>query len=212
MLALHRFDLKRSLGAVEPLIAGVASDLASWTRARGRRQGQRFLLGPDGRPDPRVYACLASAKWRNLSSEPEKDYTYSVVVWLNFLHILGVEWWDATDDDVEEFLFWRVTDPVNSERIQTNSFSRDLAGLKKFYKWVGRKYGVANPFEDFDAPRIVRRANVKWMDQAGFARWLDLGIRGNGPGRPARPVVARPQQTARYRVLPEHLRQRPPRR
>ncbi len=184
---LHRFDLKRSLGEIEPLLAGVASDLASWTRARAGRQGQRFLLGPDGRPDPRINACLASAKWRNLSSETEKDYTYSVVVWLNFLYILGVEWWEATNDHVEEFMFWRVTDPVNSERIQTNSFSRDLAGLKKFYKWVGGKYGIANPFEDFDAPRIIRRANVKWMDPAGFTRWLDLGIRGMDlDGRPDR--------------------------
>ncbi|MFF4510435.1 site-specific integrase [Streptomyces mirabilis] len=182
---LHRLDLKRDLGELEPFLVGGVEDLAQRARLRGARHGQGFVLGPDGRPDPRVNACLTSAKWRNLGRETEKDYSYSLVVWLNFLHILGAQWWEATEDHAEEFLFWRVTDPANGERIQTSSFSRDLAGLKKFYRWVGRKYGIANPFEDFDAPPIARRSNVKWFDPAGFARWLDLGIRGMDlDGRP----------------------------
>lgn len=170
--------MRRALGELDGKLAGIDSDLGSWSRARGVRQGQRFLLGPTGCPDLRVNACLGSAKWRNLGSESEKDYTYSLAVWLNFLLVMGVEWWEATDDHAEEFFFWRVTDPANSDRIETNSFSRDLAGLKKFYRWVGKKYGVSDPFVDFDAPRIVRRANVKWLDPAGYTRWLDLGIRG----------------------------------
>lgn len=49
------------------------------------------------------------------------------MVWLNFLLTRDVNWWEATEDDAEEFLFWRVTDPANDGRVQTNSFSRDLA-------------------------------------------------------------------------------------
>jgi len=141
------------------------------------QDGQRFLIGPDGRPDLRVNACLGSAKWRNLSQHTSRDYTYSVGVWLNFLVPLQVNWWSAVEDDAEEFLFWRVTDPANVERVQTNSFARDLAALKKFYRWMSR-YGVVNPFEGFDAPRAVRRQDVKWLDPGGYRRWLDLGIRG----------------------------------
>jgi hypothetical protein len=182
---VHRFSLGRSYGELADLVTGIAPDLDSWARARGVRDGQRFLIGPDGRPDLRVNACLGSAKWRNLKERSQRDYTYSVGVWLNFLLALGVNWWDAQESDAEEFFFWRVTDPENSDRVQSNSFSRDLAALQKFYRWTRKNFGTANPFEDFDAPRATRREDVKWLDPGGFKRWLDLGVRGMDlSGRP----------------------------
>ncbi|MEV0536203.1 site-specific integrase [Kitasatospora sp. NPDC050463] len=170
---------------MEDLLPG-RGDMGSWARELGVRDGQRFMIGPEGRPDLRVNACLASAKWRNLRDRTGRDYTYSVGVWLNYLAQVQVSWWEAVEDDAEEFLFWRVTDPANDERVQTNSFSRDLAALKKFYKWMSR-YGIANPFADFDSPRAVRSADVKWLDPGGYRRWRDLGIRGMDlSGRPDR--------------------------
>ncbi|MFD7627548.1 site-specific integrase [Streptomyces sp. NPDC059851] len=154
------------------------ADARAWARELGVRDGQRFLIGPDGRPDLRANACLASPRWRNLGETTVRDYTYSVAVWLNFLAALGTNWWEASEEDAEEFVFWRVTDPANADRVQTNTFSRDLAALQKFYKWVRSAYGVANPFEGFDAPRIVKSADVKWMDPGGYTRWRDLGLRG----------------------------------
>ncbi|MBT2405864.1 MULTISPECIES: site-specific integrase [unclassified Streptomyces] len=182
---VHRYDLARSVGELAEFVSGFAPDLAAWTKARGGREGQRFLLGPDGRPDLRINVCLGSAKWRNLAERSSRDYTYSLTVWLNFLLTRDVDWWEAGEDDAEEFLFWRVTDPENAGRVQTNSFSRDLAALKKFYRWMRTRYGVANPFDGFDAPRAARRQDVKWLDPGGYARWRDLGIRGMGlSGRP----------------------------
>lgn len=184
---MHRYDLDRSFGELTGLLSGFAPDLASWTKVRGGRDGQRFLLGPDGWPDSRVNACLGSAKWRNLAERSYRDYTYSLAVWLNFLLTRGVGWWEAVEDDAEEFLFWRLSDPANAERVQTNSFSRDLAALKRFYRWMRSNHGVANPFDGFDAPRATRQENVKWLDPGGYARWRDLGIRGlDLSGRPDR--------------------------
>ncbi|WP_406721913.1 site-specific integrase [Streptomyces althioticus] len=181
---VHRYDFFRDFGKLADLLSGIAPDLDSWTAAHSSKDGQRFLLGPDGRPDLRVNACLESTKWRNLRERTQRDYTYSLVVWLNFLLAHGVHWWQAVEDDAEEFLFWRVTDPANTERVQTNSFSRDLAGLKKFYKWM-RRYGIDNPFGDFDAPRARRAEDVKWLDAGGYKRWRDLGVRGMDlSGRP----------------------------
>ncbi|WP_331748715.1 site-specific integrase (plasmid) [Streptomyces chartreusis] len=166
---------------------GSRPDLESWAKARGGRDGQRFLLGPNGRPDLRINACLGSAKWRILAERTARDYTYSLVVWLNFLLTQGVNWWEAVEDDAEEFLFWRVTDPANTGRVQTSSFSRDLAALNKFYRWMRRRYGVENPFSDLDAPRARRTEDVKWLDVGGYKRWRDLGIRGRDlSGRPDR--------------------------
>lgn len=50
-----------------------------------------------------------------------------------------------------------------------------------------KRYGVLNPFDGFDAPRVARSEDVEWLDPGGYKRWLDLGIRGMGlSGRPDR--------------------------
>ena len=182
---VHRYDSRRAFGELAEQLQGFAPDLATWTTALGERDGQQFILGPDGLPDLRINACLGSTKWRKLDEGTQKDYGYSVEVWLNFLLTLGVNWWEATEDHADEFEFWRVTDPENPERVQTNSFSRDVAALKKFYSWVGPRYGIENPFADYDKPKIVRHHDVKWLDPNGYRRWLDLGVRGMDlSGRP----------------------------
>lgn len=175
---VHRYAL--GVAEVAELLGGVTENVISWANGLGVRDGQQFLLGPDGRPDLRVNACLGSARWRNLAEGTRRDYTYSLVVWLNFLVIRRVLWWEATEDDAEEFLFWRVTDPQNARRVTTGSFSRDMAGLNAFYRWMRSHYAVANPFDGFAAPRIARSADVKWLDPGAFARWRDLGVRGPG--------------------------------
>ncbi|MBS2545528.1 site-specific integrase [Catenulispora sp. NL8] len=177
---VHRYDLSRPGGELMELVARFAPDLPSWIRVRGVEDGQRFVVGPNGLPDLRINECLGSAKWRNLGERTRVSYTYSVVVWLNFLMARGADWWQATEDDAEEFVFWRMTDPANERRIAANSFSRDLAGLKKFYARMGKIHGVADPFEDIEAPRAARQENVKWLDPAGYRRWRDLGVRGMG--------------------------------
>lgn len=103
---------------------------------------------------------MGSAKWRHMAWRTLRDYAYSLLVWLNYLFTVGASWWDADDDVSSEFLFWRVTDPANEDRVGTGSFARDLAGLKKFYKLAAR-FGVLDPFADMNAPRIVRQADVK---------------------------------------------------
>lgn len=106
-------------------------------------------------------------------------------MWLNFLLTRGVNWWEASEDDAEQFFFWRLTDPENKGRVQANTFYRDLAALKKFYRWMGKKYGVVNPFDEIVAPRARRGEDVKWLDPGGYKRWRDLGVRGlDLSGRP----------------------------
>ena len=49
------------------------------------------------------------------------------------------------------------------------------------------KYGIANPFDGFGAPRARRQEDVKWLDPGGYRRWRDLGVRGlDLSGRPDR--------------------------
>lgn len=175
---VHQYDVERSWCALPDVVSGHASDLVTWIRARGGRHGQRFLLGPQGLPDLRVNGFLASARMRKLAATTNRDYAYSLALWLDFLDTSGCQWWEASEEDVEEFQFWRMTDPANDQRVEASSFARDLAACKTFYRFVERKYKTGNPFEGVAAPRGTRKADVKWLDPAAVVRWKDLGLRG----------------------------------
>ncbi|WP_248511471.1 site-specific integrase [Streptomyces sp. D2-8] len=136
------------------------------------------MIGLGGYPDLRVNAFLASPKMRVLAETTNRDYAYSLGLWLNFLLGRGVRWWEATEDDVAEFQFWRMTDPENEEAVGGSAFSKDVAACKKFYRWVRKKYRVADPFEEFGAPEAKRRSDVRWLDPAAVARWRDLALGG----------------------------------
>ncbi|MFZ3494395.1 site-specific integrase [Streptomyces sp. 5.8] len=140
-------------------------------------------------------AFLASARMRKLADTTNRDYAYSLALWLDFLDGMERQWWEASADDAEEFQFWRMTDPANDDRVEASSFARDLAACKTFYGFMGREHETPNPFEGMDRPRGVRKADVKWLDPAAVARWKDLGLRGRDlTGRPDRSWRGRNEQ------------------
>ncbi len=120
-------------------------------------------------------AFFASPGMRNLSELTNRDYAYSLALWLNFLLVLGRGWWEATEEDAAEFQFWRLIDPGNDRTVRMSSFARDVAGCRKFYRWAGRRYQVVDPFDELKYGRGRRQENVKWLDPAAIRRWRDLG-------------------------------------
>ncbi|MBF6439643.1 site-specific integrase [Nocardia cyriacigeorgica] len=137
------------------------------------------MLGPDGFPDARVNAFLASPTMRTLAETTNRDYAQCLALWLNFLEVHGRRWWEATEDDAEEFEFWRLTDPSNESTAGTSTLSKDIAACKKFYSWASRRYAdVVDVFADVEFPAAKREAAVKWLDPAALQRWRDLGLRG----------------------------------
>jgi site-specific recombinase XerC len=115
---------------------------------------------------------------RNRADNTSKAYAYSLGVWLNFLQSAGLNWQETTEDEVEAFQFWRLTDPRNGQPVEASSFARDVAACKSFYRWVGKRHAVVNPFEDYEPPRSRKGADVKWLDPAAATRWIDVGLRG----------------------------------
>jgi hypothetical protein len=181
---VFRYELERPRGAVgDPLLVAHAGLLAGLA-GRGRRHGQPFLVGPDGRVDDRVNAFFASAWMLGRSPLTWKKYAQSLGMWLNFLLVLGRRWDEAGEDDAECFKEWRLTEQCNPRLVETSTFAANLAGLRAFYRWAARRYGVADPVaavDDFDLkPRGVRGQDVKWLDPAGYRRWRDLGVGGLG--------------------------------
>jgi hypothetical protein len=186
---VFRYELERPQGTVDDPLLVAHAELLNGLAGRGRRRGQPFLIGPDGRPDDRVNAFFASPQMLSRSPLTWKKYAQSLGMWLNFLLVLGRRWDEATEDDAEYFKEWRLSEQSNPQLVEASTFAANLAGLRKFYRWAARRYGVADPvtaMDDFDLkPRGVRGQDVKWLDPAGYRRWRDLGIRGLGlDGRP----------------------------
>ncbi|WP_433438402.1 site-specific integrase [Nonomuraea sp. CA-141351] len=127
-------------------------------------------------------AFFASRRILVLSPSTWKKYAEALGLWLNFMLILGRNWWEATPEDAEYFKEWRLTDEANPRPVATITFRSNLAALRQFYSWASRHHGVLDPVaacDDFDlAPRGVRERDVKWLDPAGYRRWRDLGLRG----------------------------------
>jgi site-specific recombinase XerD len=185
--------------------------LAALQERHHAREGQRFLIGPDGRPDLRVNAFFVSPMMRVRSENTNRKYAYSLAIWLNFLsrHGEGRRWDEATSDEIEAFKFWRMTDPRNHRRVTGTTWHTDLAALSAFYGWTARKYGVSNPIvlrelrphrraiyastqtvhgptEMAAEPGTIRDSRPKWFTPAAVRQWVDLGLRGLAPdGRDA---------------------------
>ena len=182
---VFRYDIERpppNAVTTEPLSVApaVLADLAG----RGRRHDQPFLIGPDGRPDPRVNAFFASARMLARSPLTWGKYAQSIALWLNFLLVSGQRWDTASEEDAEYFKEWRLSDSRNPGLVSGGTFAANLAALRVFYRWAAGRYGVVDPVaavDDFDLrPHGVRDRRVKWLDPGGYRRWRDVGLRGLG--------------------------------
>jgi hypothetical protein len=179
----------------DPLARKFAARLPELLRAHGRRPGQPFVLGPDGRPDARVNAFFSSYPMTARDRDTWRKYAYALGLWLNFLAAWGRSWPQAVPADVEAFKFWRMADPANPRRVAAGTFKSDLVVLNVFYDWAARHHGVVSPVEMREvrapAPRGsveeiaagpvgIRSRDVKWFTPAGYRRWRDIGLRGFG--------------------------------
>jgi hypothetical protein len=74
---VHRYNFARWRGELPAKLGKYPDNLGSWVGAYGERDGRRFLIGPDGRPDERVNDFLGSAKMLNRAEKTNEAYAYS---------------------------------------------------------------------------------------------------------------------------------------
>ncbi|MEU2248526.1 integrase [Streptomyces sp. NPDC019224] len=177
-------------------------DLHARAAANGARHGTPVILGPEGKPDPKVNLFFRTGAMVDARPSTWRRYAYALVVWLEFLRVFGRRWQDATPRDVEAFKEWRLTDLRNDERVLPTSFDTDRAALNTFYVWAGHRYGVANPVasagvrlgrrpsfsgelegytggsRDPLRPAGSSRRQVKWMLRTAFEQWRNIGLCG----------------------------------
>lgn len=168
-------------------------DLEDRERAVGIRPGQPFLLTADGRPDMDVLLFFKSPSFQSLAPDSQASYALDIKVFLSFLSGQGVDWREATDDDVADFEFWRRRDDRNDARVSGSKFSRELAAINKFYGWQCQRGTVAkSPIvmthrklrsgETTTRPELrpksTRAFRVKWLTPKAYMRWRDVGLGG----------------------------------
>lgn len=197
---LDFYDFRRGLGSVEDLVPGVG-DVVARARRNGARDGTPFLLDPSGRADARINGFWRAPGVRGLAKSTQRRYAFSLKVWLDFLHAVGVSWEQADPSTVGMFKEWRLSTEDNVEHVMPGSFRADLAALRRFYVWAANQHGVENPVrlrvigEGFfgdevtkleATPSGIRRADVKWLTPKAFREWRNLGLRGfTAEGLPA---------------------------
>ncbi|MGW4330461.1 hypothetical protein ACWEKR_31785 [Nocardia sp. NPDC004573] len=98
------YDFQRRWANVDHLVDGVGDVLAQ-ARQNGAVDGTPFFVDPWGRADP-----LINAFWRapkpgamGLKVDTLRRYAFSLKVWLDFLHVIGVRWDEVGRDELAMF-------------------------------------------------------------------------------------------------------------
>jgi len=198
------YDFTASVTTPEAECLSGFGELHARAAANGARHGTPVLIGPGGWPDPRVNLFFRTGPMAEARPGTWRRYAYALVVWLDYLHVVGRGWVEATSSDVEAFKEWRLTSLDNAGRVQPTSFDTDRSALNSFYSWAGQRYGVANPVATAGAgprrsvppreealrrqsvgrdplrPAGSTRRQVKWMLRSAFEQWRNIGLCGYG--------------------------------
>jgi site-specific recombinase XerD len=168
-------------------------DLEQIESSLGVKRGDFFLLRPDGSPDRNVLAYFNSHSFRRLAADSQSSYSADLKVFLSHLERQGVDWRDATSEDILNYEHWRRRDENNPSRVQGAKFARELAALRRFFEWqlksgtisvspvsvvaVRRRDGTTG-FRTGLQPTNVRSTRVKWLTSRAYRRWRDVGLNG----------------------------------
>ena len=173
--------------------------LAAWAELLEQRldasPGQPYLLRPDGSFDDDVIRYCNSESFRRLALKSQLGYAYDLRSYLSFLGRHGVDWRDATGDDLVAYEYWRRRDPGNPKPISAATFEHELTAVRRFYVWQFRQGTVESVSMLTDRVRLPdgtigpaarlrlrteRSPKKMWLTPRQYRRWRDVGLRGYG--------------------------------
>lgn len=168
-------------------------DLEESESSLGIKPGDFFLLRPDGSADTDVLAYFNSASFRKLATDSQASYSADLKVFLSHLERQGIDWRDATPENILDYEHWRRRDENNLRRVEGAKFSRELAAVRRFFEWqlnrgtisaspltvvaVRRRDGSTS-FRTELQPSNVKSVRVKWLTSRAYRRWRDVGLGG----------------------------------
>ncbi|WP_308406499.1 site-specific integrase [Streptomyces sp. AC602_WCS936] len=182
-------------------VLGGWEDLGAREDRVGIHPGDPILLSPDWRVDEVLSRYLCRSSFARLAQETKRNYTDDYCVFFDFLWGRGMQWDEASADDLWDFEDWRTRSPRNPRRVGGARWNRGLAALARLYGWaVQHGYVPVNPVlmrtvvgrrgEIALVPaaraKNARTSDVRWLTPRAFRRWVDVGLRGHdADGRPA---------------------------
>lgn len=153
-------------------------DLAERERALGFKERQPILVSPLGRVDPRLSRIFRRSKFAAKSAGTQETYVPDLRLFFTYLWQRGLNWDEATPDDLADWEEWRLRGEGNPHTIGGAKWSRELAALRLFYSTaVNHGCMAVSPVQTRSvvlpggevvevaelAPTDVRSSNVKWL-------------------------------------------------
>ncbi|MEH0396227.1 tyrosine-type recombinase/integrase [Streptomyces sp. B21-088] len=155
--------------------------------------GDPFFVDPKGRVDPRLTLYTTRSAYAHLARSTRENYADDCCVFFNFLWQHGKNWDEARAENLLDFEDWRRWSPRNPQRIGGSKWNRELAAMRRLYKWaVGKRYMAASPVVEREVmgrqgqmvsvpvarAKDARATNVKWLTPRAYRMWRDVGLRG----------------------------------
>lgn len=159
----------------------------------GFKERQPILVSPLGRIDPRLSGIFRRSKFAAKSTGTQESYASDLRLFFTFLWQQGLNWDEASAEDLEDWEEWRLRGEGNPRTIGGTKWGRELAALKLFYDIaVERGYLTASPVRTHAvmqrggrvvevaelAAKDVRASNVKWLTPRAFRLFRDVGLGG----------------------------------
>ncbi|WP_079027749.1 MobF family relaxase [Streptomyces rimosus] len=139
-------------------------DLEERERALGLRERQPILVSPDGRVDPRLSECLRRSAFSAKAQGTQVTYAPLYRLFFTFLWQRGLDWYEASEDDVEDWEDWRRRGSGNPAPVVGGTWAKEQAALKLLYGIAAQRGLVpANPVT-LASPSDVKSSDVKSSD------------------------------------------------
>lgn len=115
---------------------------------------------------------------KNLAPKTIKNYMNDLDNWMKYMNteqsdLLAI---NATEDDIEEYIYFRMKEGNNEDRIK-----RVCASISAFYKFLRKKKMIPeNPMEFFDRPRKAEDVRNKYFLTKDQVKQMKEGVAGIG--------------------------------
>lgn len=159
-------------------LTGIA-DLAAAEDDLGITRRTPVFVRPDLTLDDRLVEFVYRSKFRSFAQSTRESYALDLRLVLSYLSHSGIDWVDATLDDLESYEHWRRRHEDNPLRISGAKWSRERAAIQLLYSWASARDIVGNdPAAGLAQPRDVRSARVRWLTPRALSQWKRVGLTG----------------------------------
>lgn len=153
-------------------------DLPGAVARMGLQPGDPVFLSPDYTVERDLLDFVRSGEFRSLERESKRNYGTDIRLLLEFLSSRGVQWRQATRQDLDDYRHWRCRAPENPQRISGSKWNREAAAFTKLFRWAKLAPLPVDVSRREDRAADAVSTRVSWLTPRTWALWSDIGLRG----------------------------------